>query len=254
MKKMLLVAVPTLVLSTLLSSQLVLADLLELNNGKTFEGTLVSKEGDNIVFDADGMSITVKTADVKNLSLGSSNTPATEQAAQAKTDKVPAAASDARPMAPVGTRIAIKLGQPLDSRKVTEGHRFEAVLQSAIVVDGVTLAPSGSVVYGVVKQSESSGRIAGESSISLTLTDIKVNDQMKPIQTSGIAAVTENTAKNSAGRTLRGAALGGLVDGKSGARTGAKVGAGAAILSGGNQVVIPAGTLFDFTLAQAAQL
>lgn len=157
-------------------------------------------------------------------------------------------------MAPVGTRIAIKLSQVLDSRKVAEGHRFEAVLNSAIVVDGVTLASSGTEVYGVIKESESSGRVADSSSIVLTLTDIKVDDQMKPIQTSGVAAVTENTAKNSAGKTLRSAALGAFVDGKSGARTGAKVGVGAPILTQGNQVVIPAGTLFDFTLAQAAQL
>jgi len=44
-----------------------------------------------------------------------------------------------------------------------------------------------------------------------------------------------------------------LLDGSSGARTGAKEGLGAAILRGGNQVVIPGGTLLDFKLDEELQ-
>lgn len=45
-----------------------------------------------------------------------------------------------------------------------------------------------------------------------------------------------------------------MIDGSSGARTGAKVGVGAAILSGGNKAQIPAGTLLEFSLTEALEL
>jgi hypothetical protein len=43
---------------------------------------------------------------------------------------------------------------------------------------------------------------------------------------------------SSAGKVVRGASIGGVADGSSGAKAGARVGLGVAILSGGNQVVI----------------
>lgn len=45
--------------------------------------------------------------------------------------------------------------------------------------------------------------------------------------------------------------IGGLVDGSDGARTGAKVGAGAAILTKGEQINIPAGTIMETRLKTA---
>jgi hypothetical protein len=42
--------------------------------------------------------------------------------------------------------------------------------------------------------------------------------------------------------------LGGLIDGKSGARTGAKVGAGVSILTSGERINVPRGTLLETTL------
>jgi hypothetical protein len=61
--------------------------------------------------------------------------------------------------------------------------------------------------------------------------------------------VTENTAKKTVGTTARAAAVGGLIDGKSGARTGAKVGVGVSVLTSGNQINIPAGTMLEISLA-----
>jgi hypothetical protein len=69
-----------------------------------------------------------------------------------------------------------------------------------------------------------------------------------PIRTSAVKAVSENTGKQTVGRTARAAAVGGLIDGSSGAKTGAKVGLGASILTSGSQVYIPRGTLLEYTL------
>lgn len=47
------------------------ADVIELSNGKKIEGNYIGREGDSINFDADGVTMTINAADVKNISMGS---------------------------------------------------------------------------------------------------------------------------------------------------------------------------------------
>ena len=150
---------------------------------------------------------------------------------------------------PVGTRIMVETIDMLDSSRQKAGHRFRAKLAGDLVVDGKVVAPGGSILYGILAEAKKSRRAVGKASLVLTFTDITINGQLVPIQTSAIKAVTDATTKKSAGRVVRGAAIGGLADGSKGAKTGAKVGAGAAILTGGSQVKIPPNTLLEFNLA-----
>ncbi len=86
--------------------------------------------------------------------------------------------------------------------------------------------------------------------MTITFTHLMINGQLKPIQTSNIQAVVEKgTGRDTVGKTARGAAIGALADGKDGARQGAKIGLGVAILTRGRSVNIPSGTLLDLTLA-----
>jgi hypothetical protein len=151
---------------------------------------------------------------------------------------------------PAGTRIMVETIDALDSSRQKAGHRFRARLAGDMVVDGKVVAPGGSILYGILAEAKKSRRAIGRAELILTFTDITINGQLVPIQTSAIQAVTDATAKKSAGQVGRAAVIGGLADGKSGARTGAKVGAGAAVLTGGSQVRIPPNTLLEFNLAQ----
>jgi len=83
----------------------------------------------------------------------------------------------------------------------------------------------------------------------ITLTDININGNITPISTSAINALTKSTGKSTVGRVGRATAIGALADGSDGAKTGAKIGLGVSLLRGGNQVVVPAGTLLDFKLS-----
>lgn len=229
-----------------------LADTLTLKNGKVIEGTFLGKTGDSIEFDAGGIKMTVQASDVSNLDLGASAassattpTPAAKEA-PAAAPVTPTVAQDLE--VPAGTALTIRLREPLSSDKNGAGYRFSAVLEGGLTAGDQIVIPQGSTVHGVVQQSNKSGRVAGQSSMALTLTQVSVNGVLKPIATSDLQATTPATGKQSTGRVLRGAALGGLVDGSDGAKTGAKVGAGAAILSRGNQVSIPAGTILEFQL------
>ena len=158
-------------------------------------------------------------------------------------------AAEAKPSAPAGSFLMVKLQGALDSRQHKEGHKFTALLEGDIVADGKVIAPRGTTVYGQITGGKQSGRLAGQSEMQIVLTHILINNQLHPIVTSGVKAVSENTAKNTVGTTARAAAIGGLIDGSKGAKTGAKVGAGLSLVSRGNQINIPAGTLLEFTLA-----
>ena len=150
---------------------------------------------------------------------------------------------------PVGTRIMVETLDALDSSRQKAGHRFRAKLAGDLMVEGKVVAPGGTILYGILAEAKKSRRAVGKASLVLTFTDITINGQLVPIQTSAIQAVTDATTKKSAGRVVRGAAIGGLADGSKGAKTGAKVGAGAAIVTGGSQVRIPPNTLLEFNLA-----
>ncbi len=169
--------------------------------------------------------------------------PVLAVAGETGSDKVPASVT-----VPAGTYLMVKLDSALNSKQHKAGHKFTATLEGDIVVNNTVVAPRGSKVYGQLTESKKSGRLAGKSEMQITLTQILINNQLKPIVTSGVKAVTDNTAKNTVGKTARFAAIGALADGKKGARTGAKIGAGVSVLTSGNQINIPAGTLLDFTL------
>ena len=151
---------------------------------------------------------------------------------------------------PAGTRMLVRLTQPLDSQRQGAGHRFTAVLEADLMANtGIAVAKRGSTVYGQLAQAKKSGRLAGKSEMTIVLTDVLVNNQLAPIRASGVQATTENTGKSTVGATAAGAAIGGIAGGSKGARRGAAVGLGASVLTSGNQIKIPAGTILEFTLA-----
>jgi len=224
------------------STSQVFADTIELSNGKTIEGTFAGRDGDTIKFKADGIDMTFQAKDVKNIAIGSATKTETAAKPAAKKPATGPVVIDA------GTSLTIRLTDTLDSGRHSTGHKFSAVLEGTLSKDGVTVAPSGSKIYGVISEAVKAGRLAGNAKIMITLTDININGIITPITTSAINALTESTGKGTAGKVVKGAALGGLHSGSSGAKDGAKIGLGVAVLKGGSQVVVPSGTLLDFKL------
>ena len=151
---------------------------------------------------------------------------------------------------PAGTGFLVRTSQAISTDQMSAGYRFTARLEADLVADGHVVAARGSTVYGIVTQAKKSRRASGTAAISFTLTDIMINNQMKPVVTNEVGAESANTTASTVGKTGRAAAIGGLIDGSSGAKTGAKVGLGASILTRGKAVTIPSGTLLDFRLQQ----
>ena len=152
---------------------------------------------------------------------------------------------------PSGTRLVIRTVDDVNTSRHGAGHRFRGQLESALVVDGVTVAPRGTFVHGRLVSSSQAGRVVGSSELTMEFTDIMIDDQLFPIATGSLSARGGSEAGRTVGRTARAAAIGGLIDGRSGARTGAKVGAGASILTRGSSVNVPRGTILETTLRAA---
>ena len=235
-----------LILSVLMLSP-AMADVIELSNGKKIEGTFIGREGDNIKFDADGITMTFNAADVRNISMGSMAPPPVE----VKTETVESKPVVKGGTIPSGTTLIVRTIEALNPAKNSQGHKFTAKLEAAILVDGNMLIPVDSNVYGVVLEAKTSRRMVGQASIKLGVTEIRVDGQMHPVKSTELTGLSEETAKKSAGQVAKWAAVGGIADGSSGARKGAKVGVAGALITGGNQAEIPAGTLLEFTLTEA---
>lgn len=217
----------------------VAADTLELVDGTLIEGSFVGGNPASVMFEVAGQVEVFNTSQVVAVwfSAGVETAVAAVEA--------PAAAAI---VVPQGTRLMVRLSETIDSRRHSAGHRFRGQLEGALFVQGVEVAPRGAWVYGRVTQARQSGRVAGSSELALEFTDIMIDNRLFQISTTGLQAQTDNTAGQTVGRTARAAAVGGLIGGSSGARTGAKVGAGASILTSGNTINIPSGTLVETTL------
>lgn len=229
----------TLMVSSLLLGQAT-ADTLELADGSLLEGDFVGSSNGIVMFDTGTGIEAYPEAEVVGIYL-SSGVQTAQKAAQ----------EPARPTTvtvPSGTRLVIRTTETIDSKRHGAGHRFRGQLEGAIAVGGKTVIPRGSFIHGRIVQSKQGGRVAGSSEMAIEFTDIMIDDQLFEIATTGLQAKTDNEAKKTAGRTARAAAIGGLAKGSKGAKTGAKVGVGASILTSGSSINVPSGTILETSL------
>jgi hypothetical protein len=229
-----------------LTASVAIADSLELADGTLLEGKFVGASNSIIMFETGDSIEAYPESQVVGIYLSGGVATAEAMAA------APAASSST--VVPAGTRLVIRMSDSVDTQRHKAGHKFRGQLEGALVVGGVTVAPRGTILYGILLESSQSGRAAGSSSMTMEFRDIMINDQLFPISTEALAAQTSNEAGKTVGRTARAAAIGGLVDGSSGAKTGAKVGLGASILTGGSSINVPAGTLLETTLRMPLDL
>jgi hypothetical protein len=233
-----------------LSGTMALADTIELADGTLLEGQLVGMSNGIMMFNTGAGIEAFPEAEVVAI-YNSEGVATREQQQQAQPATAPQAKEPPKPKTitvPEGTRLVVRMAEAIDSKRHSAGHRFRGQLESALVVDGVTVAPRGTMLYGRITQAKSGGRTVGSSGMTIEFTDIMLDDQLHEIATGELKAQTGNEAGRTAGRTARAAALGGLYGGSSSARKGAKVGLGASILTSGSSINIPAGTIVETRL------
>jgi hypothetical protein len=164
---------------------------------------------------------------------------------------------------PAGSRILIRLSEPLSSANQRAGARFTGRLETNLMAEGVVAAPRGTTVHGQVVSVQAAGRMAGGSELGLELTDIIINGTAHPILTNPYQLQGQGqggrTARNVATGAGLGTVIGAIAGGGRGAAIGAAAGGGlgtaaAAGGGGGQQVAFAEGTMLEFRLQQPASL
>jgi hypothetical protein len=159
---------------------------------------------------------------------------------------------------PSGTRMMVRMVDPVDSKKNNENDRFKGTLEANLSVDNKVVAPKGTTVFGrlITAQAASSGQAA---QLELDLTDIMIDGEMYSLSTSSKQLEGEGSGGGETGRGAgKGAAVGTVTGGLSGAVRGAGIGAIAGNIVGGTthgeQVNVAAGALVEFTLEHPVSL
>jgi hypothetical protein len=225
------------------------ADVLELKNGDSIEGTFMGRTADSTNFKVGEEVRSYPNTDVVNLQFGPVAAPAAPE--------VPAAPAQLPEPPPVpqtitvnaGTGLLVRMGSTISTSSSKQGEFFSSTLESDLVQNGVVVAPKGTTVYGKVTQLQQAGRLAGQNRLELQVTDILINNERVPVVTAGVGAEGAREGAKTVRNTAVSAGIGALAksDSSKGARRGAAVGAGLSMAKG-QPIVINRGTLMEFRM------
>lgn len=159
-----------------------------------------------------------------------------------------------------GTRISVALASNISSKDAKVGDAWHGTVTETVTTQGGTI-PAGSDVQGVV-----TGVLAAErgsrAMLDLGVRSIRVNGRNESITASSEQVIAGSPRARNLGAIAGGAAAGALIgkavgDGKNAAVGGIIGGAAAAgVVAGskGYQVVLPNGTVMDFTVSQTVAM
>jgi hypothetical protein len=153
---------------------------------------------------------------------------------------------------PVGTEIAIRTTDRINSKQADLHREYAATVDDAVIVDGVTVVPAKANAFvRVIDKSR--------ASLSISLIAVTINGQRVEVNTDKIDSRRGSTVKRTAigagAGAGTGAAIGGIAGGGAGAGIGAAVGAAAGGIFGhatAKPVEIAPETRFTYRLTQPA--
>ena len=156
---------------------------------------------------------------------------------------------------PAGSRLMLALDDAIDSKRMSAGQRFRSSLQAALLdAGGKVVVPAGTRVFGVIVEAKNAGNVAGKSEVELAFTDLEIQGVLFPIQSQDVKAVGEGSGRDTGRKVAAGALIGAAVGGGNGAAKGAAVGGAAAVLTRGQSIKLPAGTMLELTLLAPAKV
>lgn len=163
---------------------------------------------------------------------------------------------------PAGTRISVRLGQSLDTKRDRPGTIFLAHVSAPVMHNGEVVLPRGAVCHGHLAESKASGRLKGRAVMSLSLDSVEWNGRKYTVQTSDPSFVSKSHKKRNlaliGGGAGTGAAIGAVAGGGVGALIGAGAGAAAgttgAVITGKRNLHLAPETRIVFTLRQPARI
>jgi uncharacterized protein YcfJ len=192
--------------------------------------------------------------------------PAPQPAQSSAPQSVPqAAAAPAAPSAPaesgsiilpIGTEIAVRTIERIDSKKADLSREYAGSLDDPIVVDGVEVVPANANAVLKVVEAQGPG-LTHRASLATALVAVTIHGQRVKVETGKIDSKAGSQAKRTLTGTAAGAGagagIGAAAGGGAGAAIGAGVGAAAGTVAGklaGKGVQIAPETRFTYKLTQ----
>jgi hypothetical protein len=160
-------------------------------------------------------------------------------------------------LVPADTAVAVVLRTPVSSETSQEGETVEGDLQQPVVIDGITVAPAGSPLTGIVTAASPAGKVKGRATLAIRFDRLVLNDDgysIDAVFTRTAPSTAQSDAKKIGIPAIAGAAIGGIIGGKKGAAIGAAAGGGAGtavvLTTPGEPVELGAETVLSLTLGR----
>lgn len=151
-----------------------------------------------------------------------------------------------------GTRVLVRLEEPLSSRTARVEDRVEATVDYPVRDSSGRIAiPAGSRVVGTVTNVQRADRSREGSALSVAFDAVYVGNERMDLRGRVVSLEDEgdNTAKRAGVGAALGGILGGILGGKKGALLGVVIGGGGGVISShGGEVDLPAGTVLTLQL------
>ena len=117
----------------------------------------------------------------------------------------------------------------------------------------MTVAKSGSAVYGQVDKSKQAGRLAGKSELAFSLSGVDINGRIQPIVTTNFSESGKGEFRKTARNAAVGGVIGNAVEDDNGGGKGAATGVAVSMIRKGDAVTAPAGMILEFRTSQPFQ-
>jgi uncharacterized protein YcfJ len=249
------------------------ADAVTLKDGRRVSGLIEAGNTQEIRIQTEGRLEVIAVDQIQSIRFGPQEAapprpspPAPPPAASAPTASQPAPAPAApsapaeshRITLPIGTEIAVRTIERIDSKKADLSREYAGSLDDPIVVDGVEVVPANANAVLKVIEAQGPG-LTHRASLATALVAVTIHGQRVKVETGKVNSKAGSQARRTLTGTAAGAgagaAIGAAAGGGAGAAIGAGIGAAAGTVAGklvGKGVEIAPETRFTYKLTQPA--
>jgi len=239
-------------------SAAVAQDILELRNGSVLRGSFMGGTANTLRFDTgrgvdvfereEVLALTFGGSAMRDVSAAApSPAPAPVAAAPAP---APAPAQPTQFNLPSGTILLVRMDTTISTARNRQDERFTATMAHDVLSGGAVAIPAGTRVFGRIASISGAGRVAGRPEIRLRLREFDLNGRLVEIRTTSFNESGDSSFRGTARNAGLGAGIGAAFGGGEGAARGAAIGGATSILTQGDTITIPAGTVLEFRLSQ----